>query len=153
MAKKLLVAGLLAFVGVVYYYEYRDHFERRDIQLAVTVRPKFLRGQPVLGADGQLADMVIFALGKEYKITSVKVVTVTDALLKKPHALWELTSESNSAPTIDFEYGHKIRGMRPATKGANAEPLLPNTDYRILVEAGSRKGSHDFRTPGEATAE
>lgn len=153
MAKKLLIAGMLAAVGVIYYYQYRDHIPRSDIELAVTMRPKFIAGTPVPGADGQPADMVIFTLGQEYKLNSLKVMALSDAAQKNPHALWDLVSESNSVPIIDFEYGKKIPGMHPRIKGGKVEPLLPNTDYRIFVQAKSLKGFHDFHTRGEAAAE
>jgi hypothetical protein len=37
-----------------------------------------------------------------------------------------------------------VPGMRPALKGVTAEPLDPRQTYRLLVEAGSMKGQHDF---------
>jgi hypothetical protein len=34
--------------------------------------------------------------------------------------------------------------MRPAVKGAVAEPLRPGVKYRLLIQAGSEKAEHDF---------
>ena len=63
---------------------------------------------------------------------------------KYPHPIWELTSESNSAPIKEFLYGARIRGMHPAVKGEKPDPLQPGIKYRLLIEAGSQKAEHDF---------
>jgi hypothetical protein len=34
--------------------------------------------------------------------------------------------------------------MRPEVKGLTPEPLEPGVNYRLLVEAGTRKMEHDF---------
>jgi len=68
-----------------------------------------------------------------------------------PRPIWHLVSDSNSVPTKDLVYGIPVRGMRPSVKGATPDPLEPGEKYRLLIEAGSLKGQHDFvpvaRTP------
>ena len=90
-----------------------------------------------------------FTLGNAFKLTSIKVVSVS-ALESNKYALpaWELKSDSNSAPVKLFYYGQRIRGMKPAIETALPEPLLAGTTYRIFVEAGSLKAQHDF-TPAD----
>jgi hypothetical protein len=86
-----------------------------------------------------------FTLGDSFKLTSIKVVSIS-ALESNKYALpmWELKSDSNSVPVKLFSYGERIRGMKPAIESARPEPLLPGTAYRIFVEAGSLKAQHDF---------
>ena len=85
-------------------------------------------------------------------LTPTKVVAVRDVETNKyPHALWHLATESNSVPIRDFMYGMAIKGLHPALKGAQPEPLEPGVKYRLYVEAGSFRTEHDFvpdpRTP------
>jgi hypothetical protein len=65
--------------------------------------------------------------------------------------IWHLVSNSNSVPIKDFTYGMAIKGMQPKIKGAVADPLVPGMAYRLFVEAGEIKLTHDFvpaaRTP------
>jgi hypothetical protein len=55
-----------------------------------------------------------------------------------------MVTSSNSEPTKGFVYGMNVPGMRSAVTGASAEPLDPIQTYRLLVEAGSLKATHDF---------
>ncbi|MEY2427986.1 MAG: hypothetical protein QOJ40_871 [Verrucomicrobiota bacterium] len=88
---------------------------------------------------------VIFAFDHRVKLTSVKVFPVSDiATNKYPHPVWDLISDSNSVPIKDFTYGGSIAGMRPAVKGATADPLEPDVNYRLCIEAGPLKADHDF---------
>ncbi len=145
MAKKLLIVCAVVLVGAIYYYLYRDSFTRPTIPVQVTFRqpvgPRMRAGAP---------ELTIFGLSKEYKLTSVVVIPV-DALAtnKSPQPLWHMVSESNSYPVADFSYGGRIRGMHPMFQGAAAEPLAPNTSYRITVKAGSITGEKDFKTPAD----
>ena len=87
----------------------------------------------------------MFEFDRKIKLTAVKVVSVADVLTNKyPHALWQMTSTSNSVTTRGFLYGMKIPGMEPATKGKQAEPLDPAGKYRLLIQAGSKKAEHEF---------
>jgi len=99
----------------------------------------------MLVADMERSGRIHFNLGHPYNLTSVRVVSVS-ALESNKYALpvWELKSDSNSAPTEVFFYGQWIRGMKPAVKGTRPERLEPGTKYRLFVEAGSLKAQHDF---------
>ena len=90
-----------------------------------------------------------FSLGNSFKLTSIKVVSVS-ALESNKYALpvWELKSDSNSVPVKLFSYGERIRGMKPAIESTRPEPLVSGTAYRIFVEAGSLKAQYDF-TPAD----
>ena len=93
--------------------------------------------------------VISFTLGEPFKLTAIKVVSVS-ALESNKYALpmWELKSDSNSIPVKLFSYGEHIRGMKPAIANAEAEPLEAGTTYRIFVESGSLKAQHDF-TPAD----
>ena len=142
----VLSAAVLAVAGF-YLYLYKDSFRKADIHISLTIRPKpsaLVRRTADTSSDADLVS-VDFGLGHSYKLTSVKVVPLNALETNKyAHAVWELTTDSNSAPVHTFAYGRHIRGMHPAIKGATADPLAPNTPYRLLIEAGSEKGHHDF---------
>jgi hypothetical protein len=151
-AKKLLLIAAAVLVVVIYYFLYRDSFAKPDMKIRVTMRPRIgARMRPPRNATGaQGEDNVIFVLSGEYKLTSVEVIPLSDVATNKfPHPIWQLSSDSNSPPTSTFVYGRGIRGMHPLVKGAVAEPLEPNTGYRVMIKAGSTKGEHDFTTPAE----
>jgi hypothetical protein len=79
------------------------------------------------------------------KLTEVKVVPETS--YQSDHdtpPVWHLISDSNSIPVQQFAYGERIRGMRPAIKGADAQDLQTNVTYLLIVSAGHANGSHDF---------
>lgn len=152
MGKKILIVAAVLLVGVIYYYLYGDSFKQPDIQIQVSMRPKI--GPRMRGPKGANVkpgeDMTIFILNREYKLTSVEVIPLSDiATNKYPHPVWREISTSNSIPTSTFMYGTKIRGMHPEVKDAIADPLLPDTGYRIVIKSVSSKGQHDFKTPPE----
>ena len=92
-----------------------------------------------------------FLLDRQVKLTSLKVIPLSDIQTNKhPHPIWEMITDSNSVPVKDFFYGMPIRGMRPSVKGATADPLQTNTQYRLFVEAGSMKAEHDFTGPTQS---
>ena len=98
------------------------------------------------------ANSVVFLLSRPLKLTSVKVVPVSDIQTNKyAPPVWELVSSTRSIPVKDFIYGANIKGMQPSVKGAVADTLQPGVSYRLLVEAGDVKIEHDFtptpRTP------
>jgi hypothetical protein len=97
-------------------------------------------------------DPVFFAFDRKLKLTSLKVVPVSDIETKKyPQPIWDLVSDSNSVPITDFAYGMYIEGMRPSVQGATPDPLEPGVIYRLLIETTEGKAEHDFvpvpRTP------
>lgn len=132
----LIFAALI--LGAVYAYKFTDWFAKREIQIKYRSMP---------GRSAGSGNSVSFYLDKEYKITSVKVISVDDAATNKfPRALWHLVSDSNSIPVTDFMYGGKIAGMKPKIAALLPEPLQASGHYRILLEAGKLKGEKDFQT-------
>jgi hypothetical protein len=144
--KQWLLIALAFLLGGVSCYLNKDWFAKDDIQIFHRSRPAragfFRRAKR---PDPSAVNPVAFAFDRKLKLTSLKVIPVTEIETNKyPHPIWHLISDSNSVPTKDFVYGMPIRGMRPSVKGATADPLEPGVNYRLLIEAGPLKAEHDF---------
>ncbi len=68
---------------------------------------------------------------------------------KYSHPLWHQVSKHGSQPANSLAYAEPVDGMMPASPGAEAEPLHPGTEYRLVVEARRWKGEHDFQIPAQ----
>ena len=138
--KQTLLALLLVVIGGLFVYANRDWFRGRPIQISHRLYRFASRFNNASGPTP-----VMFEFDRKLKLTCIKVLSVDDVLTNKyPQPLWHMTSSSNSVPTKGFVYGMNVPGMRSASKGVTAEPLDPGQRYRLLVEAGSVKGQHDF---------
>ena len=89
------------------------------------------------------AAIVTFNLDDSYVLTGLRVVDVP-ADGSAPRIFWQLAGKS--VPTRILLYGRDPVGMKPVKAGTKAEPLLPGAPYRLLLEAGRRRGTHDFKT-------
>jgi hypothetical protein len=125
------VALVLATLRIV---ALTDWFSHKNIQISWRISPSN-------------AAVVIFYLDKAYPLTSVEVVSAEDAKTNKyPHALWHMVAVAAPAVTKTFDYGAAIPGMKPEVSTAVPEPLQPDTDYSLIVEAGSGlKGTEPFK--------
>jgi len=137
--------ALAVLLGGVSLYLNRDWFGGSPIHIYDRSRPARglagRRGRP----DNAGINPIVFGFNRPLKLTSVKVIPVSEiATNKYSHPIWELVSESNSVATTSFGYGVFIRGMHPKVKGAQADPLVPDVPYRLLIEAGALKAEHDF---------
>ena len=130
MKKQTVILILAALVlGGIYVFKFTDWFGQKNIQILFTNR----------------GGKVFFGLGQEYELTSVKVYRSGEiATNKYAHALWHIVAQTNGATVADFIYGQDIPGMKPAVPGVAPEPLRPNTEYKIIVEAGKVKGERPF---------
>lgn len=155
MTKKNLIVLAITLVSVIgfYLYLFRDSFRKPIIHISHTIRlnPAYIRHPPKGETAEEMPHLISFGLNGNFKLTSIKVVPLAELETNKfAHPVWEMVSDSNSAPTRSFAYGFRIKGMHPAVKGATADPLVPNVTYRLLVEANSIKGQHDFTITEEA---
>jgi hypothetical protein len=139
MKNRTLFLVLTALIlGAVYAYKFTDWFAKKEIQIKYRSMP---------GRSATFGNAVSFYLDREYKITSIKVISMDDAVTNKyPRALWYLVSDSNSVPVTDFTYGGIIAGMKPKIAGVAPEPLRGDGNYRVEIEAGKFKGEKDFQT-------
>jgi hypothetical protein len=141
--KQWMLIILAIMLGAFSLYLNRDSFAKDNIQVYHRSRPaRFVMGGST--ADSEL-ESVMFGFDRQLKLTSLKMVPI-DALKtnKYAHPVWELVSDSNSVPVKDFTYGMDIGGMRPPIEGLTPEPLEPGVPYRLLVQAGKQKITHDF---------
>ena len=147
MTKNGIVLSAIAVVlGAVYVYNFTDLFRKETIQIIPTIRPGGRVSAPK-NPDDVPVYPVAFNLDGKYKFTSIKVVAADDlATNKYPTALWHLTSDSNSVPTKSIVYGSQIKGMKPAVPRTRPEPLQPDVEYMLLLEAGGVKAQTNFHT-------
>ena len=147
MTKNGIVLSIIAVIlGTCYVCFFTDWFRKETIQIIPTIRPSRPASNP-RNPDQEPVYPVSFALDGKYKLTSVKVVAAADmATNNYPAPLWHLISDSNSIPTKSIVYGYPIKGMKPAVPRARPEPLAPQVDYVLLLEAGNVKARTNFHT-------
>jgi hypothetical protein len=154
MAKKYIVfLGLTVVLFGLYAYYLTDWFSPRRMQVEHSFRKSVPQGAfgRVEKADASL-NLINFMFSAKYALTEVRIVPLAAYQTNKyVHPLWHLVSESNSVPVKAIVYGMPIRGMHPKVKGAEADPLEANVDYRLIVEAGGVHGEHDFKSPEAVT--
>jgi hypothetical protein len=145
--KHWMLIGLAVALGSLSLYLNKDWFAGETIQIEHRSRParagffrRSSKPQPKTATDP-----VFFAFDRKLKLTSLKVIPVSEIETNKyPHPILHLISDSNSVATTEWSYGIPIRGMRPAVKGAVPDPLVPGVPYRLILEAGKAKAQHDF---------
>ncbi len=86
---------------------------------------------------------VTFSLDDYYALTSVHVEDVP-ADGSNPTIMWHLKGKSQ--PVKAFIYGKDLEGMAPIAKGVSAEPLIAGVPYRLILQAGRRRGTNEFTT-------
>jgi len=143
---------LLVLLAGAAIYMFKDYFATRPIQIEYAIRPGPPQRRPQSPGEeptsGKKGYNVIFNLGQKLPLTSVKVISVEEALTNKyPRAIWHMISDSNSVPTQTLTYGGWLRGMHPAIKGATPDPLEPGGSYRLLIETAKRKAEKEFQIP------
>jgi hypothetical protein len=153
MTKNGIVLSVIAVIlAAVYVYAFTDWFRAETIQIIPTIRPGRVSAVPS-APDQAPVYPVSFAFSGKLKLTSLKVVAAEDlATNKHPTPLWHLISDSNSVPTKSIVYGHPVKGMKPAVARMRPEPLLPDVDYVLQLEAGSIKAQTNFHTAKAAEA-
>ena len=146
--KQNVLIGVALLLGAIYLYAFTDWLRPRRIQIIAQTRPF----RPT--ASTSRVYPVSFVLDGTYRLTSVKVVLLSAFETNKyTSPLWELVHYTNAAPTEGFLYGGRIPGMRDKQTNSAAQPLQPNTAYRLLIKSGRAAGQVDFRTSGELGSE
>ena len=147
MSKTKFISISLLLVGLTGYCLYlnRDWFARAPIQITHRAAPMLRTGKRANPAGN--ANPVVFNFNAFYRFKEIKVVATAElATNKYAHPLWHLNSSSNSVFLMNFAYGDRLRGMKPAIKGAAPDPLVPGVNYRLIVETDKGPASHDFST-------
>jgi hypothetical protein len=148
--KDLFLIGIVVVLGGLYVVYFSGWFGPKFIRIEYTVRP--VREAPGVNGrtnpNGKPVNSVMFSLQKDYRLTSIKVVPAAEFQTNKyAHPLWHLVSKSGSEPAKAFAYGYTIAGMTPSVANAEPDLLRPGVEYRLVVEASSVKGEHDFKIP------
>ncbi len=140
MTKKNWFLISLAVVLAATYLVFFVNWKPQTVQIFHTIRMMRHRPMPA----GEMSGL-IFGLSRQLKLTDIKVVPLAEyETNKNVLPVWHLTTSSNSIPVKSFFYGQHIRGLKPAVPGTRPQLLEPNTAYRMFVEAGEVKGTHDF---------
>ncbi len=150
--KNIILVLIVVLLAGLSLYLNRGCFQSDTGPLKIGHRSMTQRIRRSRNAPLTTTNTIAFLFDREVKLTSVKVVLVSELETNKyAHPVWDLVSESNSLPVKNFIYGANIRGMRPSVKGATADPLMPGVAYRLFIEGDSLKAQHDFtlapRTP------
>jgi hypothetical protein len=128
---------VLLVVGLAYYHFFGGRKQKPLIILA-SWHPAFTHGVPDYA--------MYFTLNDDFKLTGLKVVPLDDDGKVNPATspVWNLISDSNSAPVRAFSYGQHIHGMKSALPNVKPDPLVSGEVYRIVLTAGNISGSKDF---------
>jgi len=140
---RLLISVALVLAGA-YVFFFTNWFAPKVIHITSTnARSVKVRANAALPATVP----VNFKLGRPYKVTEIKVVTLDEWQTNHDCLpLWHLVADTNSAPiTKPFTYGQKITGLKPAVAGTIAQLLQPGVKYRMFITDGTAKGEHDFQ--------
>ena len=150
--RDICLVSLVALLAGWYVFHFTDWFRHKFIRIEHTVRVVPEPG-PAYGRRGKAPDKdvnnVIFSFRKSYRLTSVRVAVAAEIQTnQEAHSLWELSADKGSLPVNGIAYGIPVAGMVSSVPGAEAEPLESGVEYRLLLEAGSVKGTNDFSVPG-----
>lgn len=142
--REIFWIAVLLLVAGAYYHFFGGRFAGRQLAIHASLRPSRRAEAAVYP--------VYFTLNDDFRLTSVKVVPLEDGQINPATMpVWNLVSESNSAPTRAFFYGQHIRGMKPALANVQPDPLTPGVIYRITLSSGNLTAAMDFKT--QATSE
>jgi hypothetical protein len=183
--RSLMLAGVLAVLGLLYIVLFTEWIKPEPIQIASQVRasvqrPRFGRNVtqrnmtnlptakgdimivrtnlivrtneaqrvrlPDWGeidqAPGGVAN-VTFSFDGAYRLTALRVQDVP-ADGSPPRVVWQLAGKS--LLTSSLLYGRDPQGMKPVLPGTKAEVLTAGVPYRLIIEAGRRRGTNSFTT-------
>ena len=93
-------------------------------------------------APGGVAN-VTFSFDGAYTLTALRVQDVP-ADGSPPRVVWQLAGKS--LRTSSLLYGRDPQGMKPVLPGTKAEALTAGVPYRLIIEAGRRRGTNSFTT-------
>ena len=146
----VFLIGLLVVLMGAYVFFFTDLFTKPTIQIIATIRPT--RASSIArNTDTPPVYPVSFSFDGKFRFTEIKVVEAAAYSNNKfAPAMWHMISDSNSVPTKNFLYGQPIRGMKASIPRARPEPLKPNEDYLLIIEAGNIRSSTNFHTAAAA---
>jgi len=151
--KTAFQAALLVLLASGGIYLLAGLFKPAKIQILCDIHPQRILKSTNRPATSPPPFEVAFGFDQKCTLTDLKVVVLDEwTTNKQAIPLWHMIASSNAVPTKAVIYGLWIRGMRPAVLGKRAEPLQPDVNYRLIIEAGSQTGECDFKLPANAAA-
>lgn len=142
----IILSAIAVLLAAAYVSYFTDWFRKETIQVIASIRPSRISSAP-RDPDQQSVHPVSFSFSRKLKLTCVKVFAAEDVVTNKyPTPLWHLVSKSNSLPVNSIQYGYNIKGMEPAVARMQPEPLQPDVDYLLQIEAGPVKSETHFQT-------
>jgi hypothetical protein len=142
----IFLSIIAVILAACYLCFFTDWFKKESIQIIPQIRPIRQVGNPK-NPDQDPVYPVSFTFDGKYRLTSVKVVSASDMGTNNyPVPLWHLISDSNSIPVKSIIYGYPIKGMKAAVARSRPEPLAPDVEYILLLEAGKIKARTNFHT-------
>jgi hypothetical protein len=145
MRDKVVILSLFALILGVAYFGLFSGCRTESMQISALSRPH-RRGDKVEAGVTPIYP-VTFKFNRRYKLTSVKVVAADDFKTNKyPYALWHLVPDTEARPASvkAIMYGQEVHGLKPKIAGAVPDPLNPDTEYVIFIEAGRVKSQTNF---------
>ena len=138
----LLVLTLL--LVALFFYVNKGWFASEEIRISHRSGPP-LRFQSRMRQNNKAVIPLFFDFNRKLKLNSVKVIPLAGFETNQhPFPMWNVVAAGAPVATKGFEYGGNIPGMKPAVPGAEPYPLEPGAPYRLLIESGAIKASHDF---------
>jgi hypothetical protein len=115
------------------------------------------RAQAAATKPAAVAYVTTFALDRDFKIKSIRVVTLADWQAKGKNArdLWHLVADAKAGgaqPTRAIVYGGDVPGLIPYVPSMQPTPLEAGVTYHLVVDAGRVVGEHDFTITAQAAA-
>ncbi len=137
-ARTWIFVGVAVVLGAIAATFFTDWFVAAPIRIGSRIFP---------GRKGG-GDRIVFYLDREYRLTSIKVLTEATADSDpKAATVWHLAAATNSAPVTDFGYGERVNGMKLPLGSDDPKPLKPGVQYRLVVAAGQKLGKFGFSLP------
>lgn len=142
--KVTTMIAALVLISVIYVIKFTDWFRPKNIQIITQMRPVMLRGNT-----GNKAYPVVFGLNHKYELTSIQVYPAKEfATNDLTPPVWSLTGNAKSEPVKAFTYGGSVPGMKPANAALSTVPLVPGTEYLLIVETEKLNGRTNFVAAG-----
>lgn len=137
-ARSWIFVGVAVVLGAIAAAFFTDWFVAAPIRI----------GSRIFSGRKGGGDRIVFYLDREYRLTSIKVLTeaVADSD-PKAATVWHLAAATNSAPVTDFGYGERVKGMKLPLGTDDPKPLKPGVQYRLVVAAGQKLGTFGFSLP------
>ena len=145
MRDKVVILSLALVILGVAYFGLFSGCRTESMQISALNRPHRRGDKAETGITPIYP--VTFNFNRKYKVSSIKVVAADDLKTNKyPYALWHLVAdpETKPSPLKAIMYGQEVRGLKPKIPGAAADPLNPDAEYVIFIEAGNVKSQTNF---------